>query len=59
MANFKYEDNQYVLLERSEDAVIANAILPKMMELSLQPLANPARIVQFGHALQQELQNSA
>jgi hypothetical protein len=58
MANFKYEDNQYVLLERTEDAVIANTILPKMMELPLEPLANPARIVQFGHALQQELKNS-
>ena len=44
VTDFKDEDNQYFLLERTEDTVIAHAILPKMMELSLEPLTNLARI---------------
>lgn len=52
MADFKYEDNEYVLLEGTKNAVIANTILPKMVELSLESLADSARIVQVGHAFQ-------
>ena len=58
VADFKDEDNQYFLLERTENTVIADAILPKVMKLSLEALADAARIVQFGHAPKQEFQDS-
>jgi hypothetical protein len=59
VADFEYEDNEYILLEGTENSVIANAIFPKVMELSFKPLTNCARVVEFGHAYQQELKNSA
>jgi hypothetical protein len=42
VANFKDEDQQYLLLARTENAVIADTILPKLMKLSLEALADAA-----------------
>lgn len=58
VADFKDEDHQYLLLEKTENAVIADTILPKVVKLSLEALADAARIVQFGHAPKQEFQDS-
>lgn len=59
MSDFDYENNQTIVLNRSDEPIIAHSEFPKLSErFAAQGLAQGAGIVQGSDALVQELSNT-
>jgi len=60
MTYFNHQHQQAVILDRTDQPVVAHAVSPEFPEsLSLQGLADAARVIQTGDALKEKSQDAS
>ena len=59
MADAKDEDYKPLMLKRTDDAVVADAVAPQLAESSVERFADFAGIVEFTEPFVQKLRDSA
>jgi hypothetical protein len=59
MPNAQDKDCNYLILNITDDPVIAKTVTPKIAQVTLQRLSRPARVIRFSYSFAEKFYNSS